>query len=105
MINHVNEYTFLSGKLMNILASIYLFCIFHRLPKFKAEVKTMLLTTLPRCITNYFTLRGPWRLNKSPDVFLSEGGSTTRQKSIYSLSDEQVERLQAAKTREKHPAK
>ena len=82
-----------------------LFCFFHRLPKFKAEVKTMLLTTLPRCITNYFTLRGPWRLNKNPDVFLSEGGSTTRQKSSYSLSDEQVERLQAAKTREKHPAK
>ena len=89
----------------NMFASINLFCFFHRLPKFKAEVKTMLLTALPHCITKYFTLRGPWRLNKSPDVFLSEGGSTTRQKSSYSLSDEQVERIQAAKTREKHPAK
>ena len=89
----------------NTLASFNLYCFFYRLPKFKAEVKTMLLTTLSRGITNYFTLRGPWRLNKSPDVFLSEGGSTTRQKSSYSLSDEQVERIQAAKTREKHPAK
>ena len=41
----------------------------------------MVLATLPTKVSNYLTLQKPWRSYKQPDVFLSEGGSTTQEKS------------------------
>ena len=47
----------------------------------------MVLDSLPTFVADYFTLSEPWRSNKQPDVFLSEGGNTTNRKSS-SYSDE-----------------
>ena len=41
----------------------------------------MVLASLPTQISNYLTLQKPWRSYKQPDIFLSEGGSTTQEKS------------------------
>ena len=41
----------------------------------------MVLASLPTQISNYLTLQKPWRNYKQPDIFLSEGGSTTQEKS------------------------
>ena len=46
---------------------------YFRLPKFKAEVKKMLLSILPSSIARYFVPSNDnaWRSNGHPDVFLS----------------------------------
>ena len=68
-----------------LILKLNLYSPFLRLPKFKREVKQMVLETLPTFVAEYFTLSEPWRSNKQPDVFLSEGGNTTnRESSIYS---------------------
>ena len=41
----------------------------------------MVLASLPTQISNFLTLQKPWRSYKQPDIFLSEGGSTTQGKS------------------------
>ena len=50
----------------------------------------MILESLPKRITDYLILKAPWRFNKQPDVFLSEDGSPTIQKTTASDSQDEL---------------
>ena len=55
---------------------IYQHNLFCRLPKFKAEVRNMMLTIMPLGIINYFTQNETLRSNAHPEPALSEDENT-----------------------------
>ena len=68
----------------------------YRLPKFKAEVKKLLLANLPSSIAGYFrtTHSEKWRSDQqNPDIFLSNGASRTCQARHENRNIEEINEL------------